>query len=108
MTAVGALDAFQTLMWEPDVFVPKLDVVVRGPRTGLLRRIEKREETCRTVLRSDTLRHSFIAEGVLHPSAEARQGRTKVRREAGESLDEPPPPAALPPTTECPPRFHPS
>ena len=43
----------------------------------------------RTVRRSNTLRHSFIAEGVLHPRAEARQGRTNVRREAVESLDEP-------------------
>jgi len=35
MTAVGALDAFQTLLWELDVSVPKLGVVVRGSRRGL-------------------------------------------------------------------------
>ena len=35
MTAVGALDAFQTLLWELDVSVPKLDVVGGGPRRGL-------------------------------------------------------------------------
>jgi hypothetical protein len=43
----------------------------------------------RTVRRADTLRHSFIAEDVLHPSAKVRQGRTNVRRVAVESLNEP-------------------
>jgi hypothetical protein len=42
-----------------------------------------------TVRRSNTLRHSFLAESVLHPSAKTRQGRTNVRREAVKSLDEP-------------------
>jgi len=35
MTAVDAPDAFQTLLWELDLSVPNLDVVVRGPRGGL-------------------------------------------------------------------------
>jgi hypothetical protein len=56
--------------------------------------MEEREGTCSTVRRSNTLRHSYIAE-VLHPSAKARQGRTNVRREAVESLDEPRHPVRL-------------
>jgi hypothetical protein len=37
----------------------------------------------------------LLSGGVLHPSAEARQGRTNVRREAVESLDEPRHPVRL-------------
>src|SRR5258708_17011086 len=46
-------------VWSPTAACP---VVVGGPHTGLLRRIEQREGTCRTVRRSNTLRHSFIAD----------------------------------------------
>ena len=86
MTAVGALDASQTLLWELDVSVPTLDVVVHEPRTGLLDVSKRAKVSIGTVERSNTPRHSFIAEGVLHPSAKSRQGRTNVRREAVESL----------------------
>lgn len=51
--------------------------------------MKEREGTHRTVQRSNTLSHSFSAEGVWHPSAKVRQGRTNVRRVAVESLDEP-------------------
>lgn len=88
MTAVGALDASQTLLWELDVSVPTLDVVVHEPRTGLLDVSKRAKVSIGTVERSNPPRHSFIAEGVLHPSAKSRQGRTNVRREAVESLDE--------------------
>lgn len=88
MTAVGVLDASQTLLWELDVSVPTLDAVVHEPRTGLLDVSKRAKVSIGTVERSNTPRHSFIAEGVLHPSAEARQGRTNVRREAVKSLDE--------------------
>jgi hypothetical protein len=67
--------------------VPTLDVVVHEPRTGLLDVSKRAKVSIGTVERSDTWRHSFIAESVLHPSAKARQGRTNVRRAAVESLD---------------------
>ena len=43
MTAVGALNGLQTLLCELDVRVQKLDVIVRGPRRGLCRRLEIEE-----------------------------------------------------------------
>jgi hypothetical protein len=86
MTAVGALNGFQTLLCERDVRVQKLDVIVRGPRRGLCWRLEIEVGEGKSEQLGD--RHSFPAEDVLHPSAEACQGRTNVRREAVESLDE--------------------
>ena len=86
MTAVGALNGLQTLLCELDVRVQKLDVIVRGPRRGLCWRLEIEVGEHKSEQLGD--RHSSLAEDVLHPSAEACQGRRNVRREAVESLDE--------------------